>query len=248
MRGVVAGLVVVALAAACVFMFMGKDEKPVEKVEKAPTAIKEVKHAAASVYREPQKDTNAVAAVRKERAEKLKKMTSLERFDYMVAELQKKPFDLNPGTNETFRTVTEEMVSEIFSTRLGDTPPQLPRIPFRDEVHMAEILIAANPVSNGDDDETAEKKAIVEAVKKEMREYLKQGGDIAGFIDYYQDQLEQANNEWKDSQKSVTKVLRDDPDIAADYIKEVNKRLKDKGIKPVNIPKKIRDELGLDDE
>ena len=180
MRGVVAGLVVVALAAACVVVFMGKGEKSVEKVAKKPVRIKEVTPAAAPVYQESKKDTNAVIAARKERAEKLKKMTSLERFDYAIAELQKKPFDMNPGTNETFRTVTEEMVGEIFSTRLGDTPPQLPRIPLRDEVHMAEILIAANPAADGDDEETLEKKAIVEEVKKEMRDYLKKGGDIEG--------------------------------------------------------------------
>lgn len=45
MRGVVAGLVVAALAAACVLVFMGKGEKPVGKVEKKPTKIKEVKPA-----------------------------------------------------------------------------------------------------------------------------------------------------------------------------------------------------------
>ena len=42
MRGVVAGIVVVALAAACVVVFMGKGEKPVEKVEKERGRIKEV--------------------------------------------------------------------------------------------------------------------------------------------------------------------------------------------------------------
>ena len=46
MRGVVAGLVVVALAAACIVVFMGKGEKPVEKkVETKPAKIKEVKPA-----------------------------------------------------------------------------------------------------------------------------------------------------------------------------------------------------------
>ena len=47
MRGVVAGLVVVVIASVCAVIFMGKGEKPVEKVEKERGHIKEATPAAA---------------------------------------------------------------------------------------------------------------------------------------------------------------------------------------------------------
>lgn len=59
MRGVVAGFVVAALAAACVLVFMGKGEKPVGKSEKKPARIKEVTPASSPKPVKVEKATDA---------------------------------------------------------------------------------------------------------------------------------------------------------------------------------------------
>lgn len=246
MRGVVAGLVVVALAVVCAVVFMGKGEKPVEKVEKEPTKIKEVKPAAAPTFKEE------VALPEKSEADKRRelfaKMTPLERFDYAMAELKKKPIDLTPLSNQVFRTGTEQILSWLVHAVPGDMPPPIPNIPIQDEMHLAEILIADNPVKEGDSEAVIEAKKGVEEAKKELRDYLKQGGEAKEFFDYYRGQLIQSHEEWIECQKSVVKVLQEDPTLAEEYVKEVNNRLAEKGIKPVLIPPPLRKKFGLDEE
>ena len=67
------------------------------------------------------------------------------------------------------------------------------------------------------------------------------------FLEYYRGELMQAHNEWKECQKSVLQVVRDEPDLAADYIAEINNRLAQKGIRPVKLPPKLKEQLGIED-
>jgi hypothetical protein len=57
----------------------------------------------------------------------------------------------------------------------------------------------------------------------------------------------QAHNEWKECQKSVLQVVREEPDLAAEYITEINNRLSQKGIRPVKLPPKLKEQLGIVD-
>lgn len=246
-KGIVAGLVTVcALGGLCLWLFSGGDDKPAPSAKlQVPSTIKEVAPAAAPVYKEEPK-VDDEAAKRRVRAEKLKKMTPDERWEFLLEEAKKKPLDLTPTTNQTFKTGTEQVMSWIFTTRLGNLPPPLPQTSMFDEAHLAEILIADNPILETDNEKQREAKEIVMEAKKELREYIKQGGDIDQFLEYYRGQLVQAHSEWQESQKSVMKVIREDPDIAGEYIKEVNERLAKKGIKPVMIPPPLAERVGID--
>jgi hypothetical protein len=174
-------------------------------------------------------------------------MTPEERMRYLFEEAAKKPIDLTPSTNRLFKTGTEQVMSWIFTTELGAMPPPLPRIPIRDEAHMAEILMAKNPVFEGDSEKAKEAKQMVEMAKKELIKFLKEGGSVDEFFEYYRGELVQAHNEWKECQKSVLQVVREEPDLAAEYITEINNRLSQKGIRPVKLPPKLKEQLGIVD-
>ena len=126
-------------------------------------------------------------------------------------------------------------------------PPPLPRISIRDEAHMAEILTAKNPAFETDSERAKEAKAMVELAKKELVKFIEEGGSVGEFFEFYRGELVQAHNEWQASQKSVMKVIREEPELAAEYIKEVNSRLGEKGIRPVRIPPKLKEQLGIED-
>lgn len=234
MRGAIAGLAVVAvLGVAAFFIFGGKDAKPkAEKVEKKPAQLAEVKPAAAPHIEK----VSAEAAAKSARREKLMKMTPEERADFVLQELKNRPLNLSVSTNHTFSTGTEQVMSWVFTTRLGDMPPMLPKLPKSEMLHLTEILIADNQEFDSDPEKVRNSKQVVLQVKKELREYIKQGGEVEDFLSYYHDQLRQAHEEWITCGKSVREMCLKDPELAQDYCKEVNKRLESKGIKPVKLP------------
>jgi len=253
-KGIIAGLIVVVGAGIAAFI-IGRGRSPsAPQANKAPksTQIAEVTPQIVTqkveevVKPEPSKETPQQKAKR-ERSAKLKAMTPEQRLNYLYEEAKRMPIDLSASTNQAFRTGTEQAMSWIFTTRLGDPPPPLPVFSMRDDAHMAEIILASNPALETDSEKVKDAKFMVEQAKKELIEYIKQGGNVDEFMDYYRGQLILANQRWKDSQKEVMRVLREEPDIAADYVREVNKGLAEKGIKPVMVPTKYKESLGIED-
>ena len=223
-------------------------EQPLVKEKKQSGVVKEVKPSIPKVEKvAPVEEAPKVDQEKAARIAKLKAMTPEERMQYLFEEAAKKPIDLTPSTNRIFKTGTEQVMSWIFTTELGAMPPPLPRIPIRDEAHMAEILMAKNPILEGDSEKAKEAKQMVELAKKELIKFIKEGGSVDEFFEYYRGELVQAHNEWKESQKSVLQVVREEPDLAADYIREVNDRLSAKGIRPVKLPPKLKEQLGIAD-
>lgn len=243
------GAVVIVVAVVAIVMLCSRDERIRPAAEKPrPTApLAEVKPSL-STNRQPEEVESPEAKAKRERIEKLRGMTKAERFDFIYNELKNKPLDLTPTTNKPFRTGVEKVMSWIFTTRLGDLPPPLPNIPIRDEAHMAEILIADNPVLDGDSEKIKEAKKMVELAKKELRAYLKEGGDVQSFLEYYRGQLVQAHMERSESYKSLGKIVREDPGLAGDYLREVNAKLREKGIRPIQLSAKQKETLGIVEE
>lgn len=223
-------------------------EQPPVKEKKQSGVVKEVKPSIPKVEKvEPVEEAPKVDQEKAARIAKLKAMTPEERMQYLFEEAAKKPIDLTPSTNRVFKTGTEQVMSWIFTTELGAMPPPLPRIPIRDEAHMAEILMAKNPILEGDSEKAKEAKQMVELAKKELIKFIKEGGSVDEFFEYYRGELVQAHNEWKEAQKSVLQIVREEPDLAADYIREVNDRLSAKGIRSVKLPPKLKEQLGIAD-
>lgn len=245
-RGLVAGGAIVLMGIIALYLVTGEKADPAAN-KKISTKIDEVKPDLVENVVKPESEKKKVDPDKAARMAKLRAMKPAERLEFLFEEAKKRPIDFTASTNRPFATGTEQVMSWIFTTRLGNMPPPLPRISIRDEAHMAEILLADNPVIEGDSDKVKDAKEMVELAKKECIEFVKKGGDVTEFLEYYRGELMQAHQEWQSSQKSVMQVIREEPEIAGDYIKEVNARLAEKGIKPVNVPPKFRQELGLDD-
>ena len=241
--------VTAVLAFFVVWHWLPKDETATPAPVKAtkPKPISAAKPAPAPVVVETEskpKGDPRKAALREE----LKKLSPEERRDYAFKMMQKREIDLTPTTNRPFRTGIELSMARIFMTRVGDPPPPLHTtfLPIQDEAHLAEILVANNPVIDGDSDEVKEAKATVEMVKKEMASYIKAGGNPEDFMSYYHDKLRVAFEERRESIKEVARIALQEPEIAQSFYESVNKRLKDKGIRPLEFTDRQKEKLGLE--
>lgn len=249
----VVGLVAVVLIGSIAYVLISSDtpkpavtEEPSEKTKVIEEATPEIVPQA-PVQEEVKPEPKKIDPEKAARAAKLKAMTPAERLEFLFEEAKKKPIDFNSvSTNRPFATGTEQVMSWIFNARVGDMPPPMPKLSIRDEAHMAEILLADNPALEGDSDKVRAAKEMVELAKDECIKFVKEGGDVTEFLEYYRGKLVEAHQEWQASQKSVMQVIREEPELAPEFIKDVNTRLAEKGIKPVNIPPRVREELGLE--
>jgi hypothetical protein len=141
---------------------------------------------------------------------------------------QKKPADYPSGL--------EQVMSWIVNKRLGDTPFFLPRLSPKENI--VEILERDLIVYDDDTEAKVQAKANVAQAKQMLKEYMAQGGKPEEFLKYFHSALLDANREWKEAQKQVSTLMQTgDREAALVYAEEANKRLAEKGIKPVISPK-----------
>ena len=150
-----------------------------------------------------------------------------------------------PRKQQIFHTSTEQVLNFIFNAPVGSMPPPLPTLPGYEMNKLEEILDTKNVVGPDDSPEVKERKEMVERAKKELKDYLAQGGDAGQFLRYYHGELRKAYEHKMVVQKQVMEVLAEQPDIANDFIKKVNADLEKQGITPVKIPKRVMERYGL---
>lgn len=145
-----------------------------------------------------------------------------------------------------FRSATEKMLYSLFSTPIGSPPPPMGRIPLRDKAELDTILNTAFEQGSSKDAKRQEMEQTVDAARKVFKEYIEKGGTPDEFMEYFRDKLVQYHEEWKMSQKVAMAACRDeDPEVARAMVDEVNARLAEKGIKPVVIPPKFKERIGI---
>lgn len=184
---------------------------------------------------------------RKRRQEMFSRMSADEKMEYLRERIKNMPIP-EASTNRLYTTGVEQAMDWIFSCEVGNPPPLLPPMSLFDQIHLAEILIMDNPILDTDSDKAAESKEMMKIAKKEFMKFIKDGGNPDEFLPYYHSQLVAAHDEYKMARQSVVEIIRNEPDIAVDYIKKVNERLSAKGIKNVEIPKKMLEAFGIDSE
>lgn len=246
--GIVAAFIAIVIAAAVwIAVQSGDDGKDTGKPDKKTGAISEVAPSAPSAPRAdepPAVDEEALERERRRAA--YKAMTPEERWEFVVERARNSPLREEPGTNRIFRTSTEQVMDWIFSCEVGDPPPLLPNLPLKEQLHLAEILALDNPIYDDDTERAKEAKETVKLVKKEFQDFIKEGGEPEEFLPYYHSQLVQAHEEWKTARKMIMDAIKEDPDIAADFISKVNERLAEKGIKQVTLPQRMLDHYGIE--
>ena len=148
---------------------------------------------------------------------------------------------------QPFKTCTEQVMDWIFNCSVGDDPP--PFVPPLDPGEMANIeaiLDRTNEVIDEDTPDTAARKQMVELAKKELKEYLAQGGNAADFLHYYHQQLVNAYELRLDASRVVKEFARDaEPAEVRKFLEQTNKALADKGIGPVMLSDKMKMKIGI---
>lgn len=150
-----------------------------------------------------------------------------------------------PRKEQVFHTTTEQVLNFIFNAPVGGLPPPLPTLPGYEVENLEKILDTKNVVGPDDSPEVIERKEMVERAKKELKDYLAQGGDAGQFLKFYHDELKKAYSHKMTVQQQVMEVIRQKPEIAHEFIKKVNADLAEQGITPVKIPRKVMERYGL---
>lgn len=144
------------------------------------------------------------------------------------------------------RSATDQVLLDIFSRAPGDMPAPLPAaLPQRDVERMAEILLDTHPDKDGKDSEIDRlNKETLRRAKQEARKFIKEGGTIEEFIRHYHKELTSAYQERSFAQRHVAKICHEGEsgEVVSEMVKAINKKLQDRGIKPIYCPTIIRKE------
>lgn len=190
MRGIAAGLVVVAVAVACIVIFMGREgDVTVKKAEKKPTKIKTVTPAPAPKAEAPKPEEQKKPAKKKVPrpafADKpFGQMTSLEKAQMMHYWLS----DTNnviKGIDMSTRVPPPVFSNSVMNGILPYINPGADVIPFG-PIKDAEARKAIDEgvTFNFDDPlELLEKKQFVKETLEELRKYMDAGGHAVEFFE-----------------------------------------------------------------
>ena len=248
---VVGVAIIVGVALSWLFLHNNADAEDSVKESKQQKRIKAVLPAPKSSNPvEAKKETKVQSdedAERTRRREMFSKMTTDEKIEYLREQIKNTPIPETP-TNRLYATSLEQVMDWIFTCEVGNPPPLLPPMSLFDQMHLAEILIRDNPILDSDSEKAVASKEMMKIAKKEFMDFIKEGGNPDDFLPYYHGQLVAAHEEYKMARQSIVEIIRNDPGIAVDYIKKVNERLSEKGIKNVKIPKKMLDAFGIESD
>jgi hypothetical protein len=240
-RTFVACLIVLVAAALAIFFVKNNEVKPTKAEQhiSKPQKSKVPKDVTTVTDKTPIKNERDTKIAR------IKAMTPEERLEFLYEEAKNRPLDMTPSTNKVFKTGIEQVMSWIFSTRLGDPPPPLPQITIFDEVHLAEIIIADNPILETDSARVKECKEMVALAKKELVKFIKEGGDVEEFLTYYRDQLREAHHEYVAAQRKIINAYKEgiEPEVCRAYADQINAELAEKGIKQFEVPQALIDKF-----
>ena len=146
----------------------------------------------------------------------------------------------NTARPVAYRNGTEQALLEVFSRQRGDMPSFMPNISDRDRENLVAILLDKAKPSPNDDEWMAEDKEIINIAKDELRRYLKNGGNVDSFFEFYHNELMRSYYERKEAVKAIFDAYRtQDAELAEEFCKAVNTRLTEKGIRPINPPIKL---------
>lgn len=239
-RGVIAGLVVVAVVCVAYFAFFSGNEKVPEKVEKKPTKIKEVKPAPASKAAvEPVKKTEEKVARTKEPDTNIVWVSKMRYIKKMANGDSVMVFVDNP--DEPKPVPIFEVGLNNFLTNFTTPGEDVPETPM--EVSNEEVMQALMEKIEIKDDDTEEVKFQKEAVmvlREELRKYIKDGSTVADFIRDVQRRQQMEAEHVREARGMIMEALaKDDPAQARELYDAINKHMNEKGLPKVRIARKF---------
>lgn len=147
-----------------------------------------------------------------------------------------------------YKSATEQALSRIFNTELGDPPPRLPNISSIDGKNLASILDKMSEPDPRDGEYAKKIRESVNSAKQELKKYIESGGDVNQYINHYIGELNQAYVMRQDAQKTFKEIFNTttDPEELRMAYEKISKTLADKGIKPIKVGPRAIQAMGYE--
>ena len=250
-RGIVAGLVVVAAACAAYFVFFSGSEKPQKVVEqKKPTAIKEVTPAAAP---KPDKDPGP-EMIRNRRGELVPKIVEKTYVDergilryeggarVYSKERREKAVKTVITSHDSglpkFNHTCESEIATLLTVEPGDMLHGMPDYGESFKKDFIQALMEPIQINEDDSDEDKALKKLVEEQKHDLAKRIREGEDLATILSETREEVRRLA-EVKDEIIAFAREAERNPDISdeevGDYYAAANKMLESKGLAPVKV-------------
>ena len=155
--------------------------------------------------------------------------------------------DGKPRKMSIYKTPLEQSLGILFTTKLGSPPPMLPSIPSISTPERLQKFFDTAMVYDKDaPKEVNENRIMMQQVQDELKRYLDEGGTASGFVEYYQNELRVAHEEWKMAQKMLIDMSRggEDASVMREFRDRANAILAARGIKPLAVPPFVRQSMG----
>ena len=133
----------------------------------------------------------------------------------------------------------EQLMLNIFSRERGDMPLPFPdRLTKADMDELVPILMDKHPVSEKDSERVKYDKETLRIAKQAMTDWIRQGGDPYEFLKNYHEELCSTYFQRQDAIRMTQQMVKDgeDPEIIDEFIRRVNGKFRDSGIKTYEIP------------
>ena len=232
-RGVVAGLVVVAVAlgAVCYFMIGGSQETPRNKADKERGRIKQVKTAVAPV--------NAASAAKSQQS----KIANPQNAEEAAAEsastvtvAAESKAESKPKRKPIFKNGTDQLIYLAVFASNGASIPPLPRMTSDDTQRYIDSLRSPIEIEEDDPPQVREMKKSVNEVRQQIADIIVREPDreLSEILNAHRDDFNGRLNLRAEAQKAYDDLVKEgDEEGAAAYLEKANKFLTDYGIDPI---------------
>lgn len=244
-KGVLAGLLVVVVAAIVAFVVFSGNKKLDEqkKLDRTQKRIASVEPARVEVKQTEETDP------KKERIEKIKKMvaarggaknlTDADKREILAAvDGPRKPRPLPevpPAHGNPYGTATDQVLAMAVSA--GDHVPPLPGLEEDMERDMLKALEKPIVINDDDDEKTRAMKELVMATREEVQARLKKGESMRSILEAHRDMVNENTEIRADIEKVARELLESGDEEGMNlYLEKANKLLNEMGARPVDRP------------
>lgn len=234
-KGAIAGLVVVIAAVIAFFCLMPTEKPAAPKVEK-PKKVKVEKPRSSKAKVRELSPAECLAPVEGD-GKRDRRVTVEDAANSQDGTIVKPRIAVDPYTNRTFKTGTEQLISWVFTTEVGEMPMPIPTMDDDERMRIWEILTSKNEIKPGDSDKTIDSKQTVDAVKKEMLKYVKEGGDPKDFLNHYYKVLKTSFEIREEALRQAEELQEKAPSEVDAFVKKINAELQEQGIKGIELEK-----------
>ena len=150
-----------------------------------------------------------------------------------------------PQPPSVFQSGTEQVLNMVFNCEVGALPAPLPRLSDVERKNIWNILKSRMEAKEDDSEATVDAKQMIDFAKKEMLEFIKQGGDPDDFLDFYHRELRKAHELREVFKRELENAVEERPEEAAAMYRKMNEKLSESGIKRLTLDQEDKERIGL---